>query len=190
MVIWTYYTVTEDMIIFLFIFFTLFHMFDSNQHTTPLSNNVPNSWQIPEHTAYSCVVHEVNSHCNQYPSITWSCMFRATPLPYCVSCQAQFNAESCKPSYIGNMLQFNPNNITAHKPTNRQGPYSLFGDLQYRGPLIMSPSTGNYKFVCWYHGCYFASWHLSKWNGQFSCQSHFFRMLVKFILLKKSGHFQ
>jgi hypothetical protein len=23
--------------------FTLFHMFDSNQHTTPLSNNVPNS---------------------------------------------------------------------------------------------------------------------------------------------------
>lgn len=139
MVIWIRHTVTGDMFIFLFIFFTLFHMFDSNQHTTPLSNNFPNSWQIPEHTAYRSVVHEVNSHCDQYPHITWSCLFTATPLPYCVSCQAQFHAESCKPSYIGNMPQFNPNNITAHKSTNRQRPHNLFSDLQYREYLWSRP---------------------------------------------------
>ena len=43
MVIRLQHTVTGDMLIFLFIFFTLFHMFDSNQHTAPLSNIAPNS---------------------------------------------------------------------------------------------------------------------------------------------------
>ena len=159
MVIWIYHTVTGDMFIFLLIFFTLFHVFDSNQHIAPLSNNVPNSWQIPEHPVYGCSVHEVNSHYDQYPSITWSCLFTATPLPYCVSCQAQFNVESCKPSYIGNMPQFNLNNITAHKSTNQltKAIQSLQCLTVQTVPLIKSPSIGNYKFVCWHYGCYFAA---------------------------------
>lgn len=145
MVIRIHHTVTVEMFIFLFIFFTLLHMFDSNQHTAPLSNNVPNSWQNPEHPAYRCVVHEVNSHYDQYPSITWSCLFTATPLPYCVSCQSQFNVESSKHSYTGNMPQFNPNNIKAHKSTNQltKAIQSLRCLTVQRVPLIMSPSIGN-----------------------------------------------